>query len=163
MNILLIIGSNKKNGVTSELVNNEAKKVAKSGDKITTIYPSQMNINSCLGCDYCRKVEGCSQKDDMSKVFDEIYSADLIIMGTPIYFGEMSGQLKTLIDRLHPGYRKRGDSRFEGKKLIRVFAQGSKCERYKEYRQLNAENCFELMGFDIVKTVVAGTDGVVEE
>lgn len=159
MKIFAIVGSHKKNGATASAVKKEIDAVFQEGDEVKIIYPSAMNIHYCTGCDYCRKVEGCSQKDDMASVIQDIYDADLVIIGSPIYFGEISGQLKTLIDRLHPGYRKRGDSRFKGKKLIRVFTQGSPCERYGAYRDCNAENAFGLMEFDMVKTVVVGVDG----
>ncbi|NLA76136.1 MAG: flavodoxin family protein [Deltaproteobacteria bacterium] len=58
-------------------------------------------INFCIHCDYCvRKKEGCIHKDDMSELYPKLEWADAWILGSPVYQGAISGQLKTLLDRL---------------------------------------------------------------
>ncbi|HEY3316751.1 MAG TPA: flavodoxin family protein [Bacillota bacterium] len=62
-------------------------------------------INFCLHCDYCvRNKSHCLQKDDMSEILDKMAAADGFILGSPVYEGSMSGQLKTMLDRLRPTY-----------------------------------------------------------
>lgn len=57
-------------------------------------------INFCLHCDYCvRTKRGCVQKDDMSGFYPSMESADAWIVGTPVYQGSVSGQLKAVMDR----------------------------------------------------------------
>ena len=58
-------------------------------------------INFCIHCDYCvRKKQGCVHKDDMLELYPKLEWADAWILGSPVYQGSISGQLKTVLDRL---------------------------------------------------------------
>ena len=58
------------------------------------------NISFCRHCDYCiQEKKGCIQKDDMLKAYGKMEKADAFIIGTPVYNGSISGQLKTFFDR----------------------------------------------------------------
>jgi multimeric flavodoxin WrbA len=57
-------------------------------------------IKFCLHCDYCiREKKGCISKDDMEDVYSILEEAKFILFGTPIFQGNLSGQLKTVMDR----------------------------------------------------------------
>ncbi len=57
-------------------------------------------INFCLHCDYCvRTKNGCVQKDDMEKLYPKLEWADAWILGSPVYQGQVNGQLKAILDR----------------------------------------------------------------
>jgi len=57
-------------------------------------------INFCLHCDYCvREKKGCVNKDDMEKLYIKLEEAKFLLFGTPIFQGNLSGQLKTVMDR----------------------------------------------------------------
>ncbi|MBU7013464.1 MAG: flavodoxin family protein [Theionarchaea archaeon] len=57
-------------------------------------------LNFCIHCDYCvKKREGCCFKDDMEEVYASLEWADALIVGTPVYQGTVSGQMKVLMDR----------------------------------------------------------------
>jgi len=57
-------------------------------------------INFCLHCDYCiREKQGCISKDDMEELYSKLESARFYLVGTPIFVGTLSGQLKTVLDR----------------------------------------------------------------
>ncbi|MFX0000300.1 MAG: flavodoxin family protein [Candidatus Hodarchaeota archaeon] len=57
-------------------------------------------INFCLHCDYCiREKKGCVNKDDMEDLYSKFEEAKFILLGTPIFQGNLSGQLKTVMDR----------------------------------------------------------------
>ncbi|MBW9221237.1 flavodoxin family protein [Methanothermococcus sp. SCGC AD-155-M21] len=61
---------------------------------------ARKEIKFCMHCDYCiRKKEGCIHKDDLNEVYDNLIWADGIIIGSPMYQGNITGQLKTLMDR----------------------------------------------------------------
>ena len=57
-------------------------------------------INFCLHCDYCiREKKGCVNKDDMEDLYSKLEEAKFYLYGTPIFQGNLSGQLKTVMDR----------------------------------------------------------------
>lgn len=61
-------------------------------------------IKFCIGCLACQKTQRCIQKDDAVSIADKVLEADTLVFVTPIYYYEMSGQMKTLLDRLNPLY-----------------------------------------------------------
>lgn len=57
-------------------------------------------IKFCIHCDYCiREKKGCVHKDDMQELYPKLESAKFLLLGTPIFQGTLSGQLKTIMDR----------------------------------------------------------------
>ncbi|MBY9004438.1 MAG: flavodoxin family protein [Candidatus Lokiarchaeota archaeon] len=57
-------------------------------------------INFCVNCDYCiREKKGCINKDDMEDLYSKLEAAKFLLIGTPIFQGNLSGQLKTVMDR----------------------------------------------------------------
>jgi Multimeric flavodoxin WrbA len=56
----------------------------------------------CLGCFACQKTGKCVIKDDMNEIVPKMEHADVLVFATPIYYYEMSGQMKTLLDRANP-------------------------------------------------------------
>jgi multimeric flavodoxin WrbA len=58
------------------------------------------DIKFCIHCDYCiREKKGCIHKDDMQELYPKLESAKFLLFGTPVFQGNLSGQLKTIIDR----------------------------------------------------------------
>ena len=62
------------------------------------------DIKFCIGCLACQKTLKCVLKDDVAKIAEKVKNADTLVFVTPIYYYEMSGQMKTLLDRLNPLY-----------------------------------------------------------
>ena len=57
-------------------------------------------LNFCIHCDYCvREKKGCTHKDDMNELYPKLLKADAYIIGSPVYQGTISGQLKVILDR----------------------------------------------------------------
>jgi len=57
-------------------------------------------IKFCLHCDYCiREKKGCVNKDDMEELYNKLEVAKFLLLGTPVFQGNLSGQLKTVMDR----------------------------------------------------------------
>lgn len=159
MNILTIIGSNNKNGKTAIAVKEELERYKDEVNEINLFFANELHVNYCTGCGYCRQVEECSQKDDMDMILKKLHEADLVIIGSPIYYGALSAQLKVICDRLHPAYRGKGISTLKDTKLILVFTQDSSKEAYEDFRKVNEKYLFDFMGFDLLKTIVVGKDG----
>ena len=57
-------------------------------------------IKFCVHCDYCmREKKGCMHVDNMTELYPIIEKAKFLLLGTPVFQGTLSGQLKTIMDR----------------------------------------------------------------
>ena len=102
MKALCIIGSPKTNGSTTLLVDRVIEGMKSQQIKVSRYFLDEMNINYCKGCEKCEIDRKCVQKDDMNILVDEIYESDIIILASPSYWGDVTGQMKTFIDRSLP-------------------------------------------------------------
>lgn len=100
--IVILNGSPRQNGNTSELVKAFTKGALSTGNEVITFHLDSMNIHGCKGCfgGHSNKECPCVQKDDMVKIYPVIKEAGVIILASPLYYWNMSGQLRTTIDRL---------------------------------------------------------------
>lgn len=98
-NILIISSSPRKNGNSDTLCNEFAKGAKESGNNVEKIFLADKKINFCTACENCYNIGKCVQKDDANDIIEKIIKSDIIVLSTPTYFYNMSGQLKTLIDR----------------------------------------------------------------
>lgn len=99
MKVLGICGSPKAGG-TDYAVNYALNILAEKGYETRYFSVRAKDIRFCIHCDYCvRKKEGCIHKDSLQEFYDAIIWADGVIIGTPVYQGTLSGQVKTLMDR----------------------------------------------------------------
>lgn len=98
---VLGISGSPRVGATDFIVNfalEQLKKKANFETKYFTV--AKKKINFCIHCDYCVKnKKGCVQKDDMNELYPLLESADGILIGTPIYQGTVSAQIKAVLDR----------------------------------------------------------------
>ena len=82
----------------------EGAKVA--GNEVEFISLRGKEIKFCIGCLSCQKTGACVFKDDVPAIMDKVLNSDVVCWATPIYYYEMSGQMKTLIDRMNAMYPK---------------------------------------------------------
>ena len=125
MNVLIINGSPRKNGLISQMLGIMQDEAEQKGDKVQTVFTNDLNIKPCVGCMACRTKGKCSMSDDDSqRVLKMMQDADAMIMGAPCYWGNIPGQMKVLFDRIVYGMM-RDTPRFpeplmKGKKCILV-------------------------------------------
>jgi len=99
MKVFGISGSPRLQG-THYLVNYALEYLREKGCEVRYFSVFRKDIKFCIHCDYCvKKREGCIHKDDLGEFYENLQWADGVIMGTPVYQGNISGQLKTLMDR----------------------------------------------------------------
>lgn len=101
MKIVIINGSPRKNGLTAEILHKMADRLSENGADTEFFNISDMNIAPCRGCCSCYKTGRCFIEDDGERLSDKIAAADGIIIGSPTYASNVSGQLKQFIDRGH--------------------------------------------------------------
>ena len=102
MKITVLNGSPRRNGNTEIMVNEFVRGAGEAGHETTVIYLAGKKINGCLGCQYCFVHDGvCVQKDDMADVLKVLDETDLVVFASPIYWFDITGQLKCTIDRMY--------------------------------------------------------------
>jgi len=102
MNIVVLSGSPRKGANTDTMVEAFAETAREGGNTVEVIRVAGKKIAGCLGCQYCFAHEGtCVQKDDMAGVIESLKDADMVVFASPIYWFDITAQLKTVIDRLY--------------------------------------------------------------
>ena len=92
-----------------------------AGHTVKLISLRGKDIKFCIGCLSCQRIGACVFKDDVPAIMESVLNADVVCWATPIYYYEMSGQMKTLIDRMNAMYPK--DYRFRDIYLLTTAAE----------------------------------------
>lgn len=100
MKKVLIISTSLRNNANSEILAKEVEKGAtEAGHIVNFVSLKDKDIKFCKGCLACQKLSKCVINDDANEITLKMKESDVIVWATPIYYYEMSGQMKTLIDR----------------------------------------------------------------
>lgn len=99
MKIVAIVGSPRSKGNTSYLTEQALDEAAKHGCETEKIILCQHRVNPCLGHKDCSRRKACQQKDDAPWILEKFASADGVILATPVFYFNVSAQMKALIDR----------------------------------------------------------------
>jgi multimeric flavodoxin WrbA len=100
--IIIVNGSPRKEGTVSKLLKNIADGLPEEAE-IHWYTIADMKIAPCRGCMNCRQGGVCILPADDAHIFAaDIHTCDSLIVGTPVYWGNMNGQLKMLFDRIVP-------------------------------------------------------------
>ena len=113
-----------------------------AGHEVEQISLKGKEIRFCIGCLVCQKTQKCIQKDDAVWIAEKVKGADTLVFVTPIYYYEMSGQMKTLLDRMNPLYS--SDYRFRRVYMLSVAAEDEETTPEKAVNGLQGwVDCFE--------------------
>lgn len=100
--VLIISSSLRKNGNSEALADAFLKGTVDGGNTAEKICLYGKTIGFCKGCLACQKTKRCVIRDDADAIAQQMLTADVLVFATPIYYYEMSGQLKTMLDRANP-------------------------------------------------------------
>lgn len=103
-NVLIISSSLRRNSNSAILAHEFEKGAKQAGHNVEFVSLLDKEINFCRGCLACVKTHVCITKDDSNAIVEQMRNADVIVFATPIYYYQMSGQLKTLLDRANSLY-----------------------------------------------------------
>ena len=102
MNVLIVNASPRKNGITTSLLA-EAEAEIGSSHRAEVVRIQDLTIRPCTGCLKCRPDKACVlPRDDAHVLAEKIKKSDLLILGSPVYWGNMPGTLKIFFDRNVP-------------------------------------------------------------
>lgn len=123
MKKVLIISTSIRAGSNSEALAHAFEKGAvEAGNDVEFVSLKDKQIAFCKGCLACQKIGKCVIVDDANAIADKMCAAEVIVWVTPIYYYEMSGQMKTLIDRANSLYSR--DYKFRDVYLLMTAAEG---------------------------------------
>lgn len=100
--IVILNGSPRRNGNTAGLIKEFTRGAQEAGNTVTEFFLDGMNINGCKGCfgGHSSQECPCVQKDDMNQIYPAVKDCDVVVLATPLYYWNMSGQIRTAVDRL---------------------------------------------------------------
>lgn len=102
--VLILSTSPRKGGNSDTLAEEFARGAREAGHQVEKIELYNKAIGFCRGCLACQKTRRCVIHDDADMIAQKMLTADVLVFATPIYFYEMCGQMKTLLDRSNPLY-----------------------------------------------------------
>ena len=105
MKAIAINGSPRKNWNTATLLKKSLEGAASIGAKTELIHLYDLDFKGCCSCFACKKLESelngyCTMKDDLTEVLKIVLSSDILIIGSPIYLGNITGEMKSFMERL---------------------------------------------------------------
>ena len=150
MKKVIVISTSLRRGSNSDMLADQFVEGAKSaGNEVEKISLVGKNIQFCKGCLGCQKLGRCVINDDVNDIMAKVLKADVVCWATPIYYYEMSGQMKTLLDRMNPLYP--SDYKFRKVYMLSVAAEDEDYVPEKAVSGLQGwVDCFE-------KAELAGT------
>ena len=102
MNIIIINGSPRRNGITAQILKEFNSQLSGFKNVDIDYYDiSDLNITPCKGCQNCYRKGECFIKDDAEILSLKLAQTDGIVIGTPNYVSNLSGELKIFVDRGH--------------------------------------------------------------
>ena len=103
--VLAINGSPRTKCNTSTLLNNALEGAASRGAETELVHLYELNFKGCISCFACKLKNGesygrCAVNDDLTPILKKAEEADAIILGSPIYLGTATGEMRSLMERL---------------------------------------------------------------
>lgn len=132
MRIVCLLGSPREKGNSSTIANRFCDTAEKLGAEIQTFPLNKLEYKGCQGCMACKtKLDRCALEDDLTAVLEAVRETDVLVLATPIYFWDVTSQLKAFLDRTYsylvPDFLTNPNrSRLApGKKLVFIQVQGN--------------------------------------
>jgi multimeric flavodoxin WrbA len=103
--VIAINGSPRKMWNTAMLLGHALEGAASLGKETDLVHLYDLDFKGCRSCFACKQKEGksygrCAACDDLTPVLDRIFHADALILGSPIYFGTVTGEMRSFMERL---------------------------------------------------------------
>ncbi len=112
MQALAICGSPRRGGNTEILLRRILRGLDARGAETQFLHLRELDIRPCVACGACRRARepACQQQgDDFAEVFEAMRAADILVVGSPVYFGSATPELMALLDRAGFVARGHGD------------------------------------------------------
>ncbi len=123
MKRVIVISTSLRAGSNSDMLADKfVEGVRTTGHEVEKVSLRGKRLEFCKGCMGCQKLGRCVIDDDANDIMRKVLNADVVCWATPIYYYEMSGQMKVLIDRMNAMYSL--DYKFRDVYMITTAAEG---------------------------------------
>lgn len=136
MKIVSVLGSPRENANSSMIANRFCATAQKYGAETKDFVLNDLEYRGCQGCMACKtKLDRCALEDDLTEVLEAVRETDVLVLASPVYYWDVSGQLKCFLDRtfsyLVPDFiTSPVKSRLiPGKKLVMILTQNNPDEQ----------------------------------
>lgn len=159
MKVLTLLASPRPKGISASIAQRFTDTAAALGADIDTISLDRLTFRGCRGCYACKgKSQRCILLDELTPVLAAVEAADILVLATPVYFGDVTAPMKAFLDRcyafLAPTYMSGGPrGRFSGKKLVFISTQGHPDPEFFGDIFPRVSGFLEWMGFDEARLV----------
>lgn len=142
MKLIAINGSPRKNWNTDTLLKEVIKGAEENGAEAKLIYLNNLNYKGCISCMACKLKDGkkpgrCNLNDDLTEVLDKIHEADALVIGSPIYWYDVTGLTRSFIERLlfqYLNYDNPTKPHSTPKKTAMIYTMNMAEQLHKEYK-----------------------------
>ena len=140
MKVILINGSPRQNGNTMKLLNKAAEGAISVGAETEIVPLYKLNYKGCSSCFACKRknspfVGHCAMRDDLSPVLEKVITSDVLILGSPIYLGDITSEMRSFLERfvfMNLSYDKDKITNFKGNLSVGfIYSMGIPQERIK--------------------------------
>jgi len=97
--VVAVVGSPRPHGNIAVLVDVVLEELARRGIRVEKVMLGERRVAGCLGHDDCAERRACALGDDAADILDVVYAADGLILASPVYYENVSAQMKAFMDR----------------------------------------------------------------
>lgn len=103
--VVAVNGSPRKNWNTATLLGQALEGAVSRGAATRLVHLYDLNYKGCISCFACKLKDGpgygsCAVRDGLTPLLDTVAAADALILGSPVYFGSVSGEMRSFMERL---------------------------------------------------------------
>ena len=147
---VLILSTSLRLGSNSDLLAQQFAQGARdAGHQVELISLHGKDLRFCNGCMACLKAPRCVIRDDANDIVEKMGAAEVLCFATPVYYYELSGQMKTLLDRANPLYS--ADYQFRDVYLLTASAEVRARRRYEELARKGMPEPYEKVLEELIR------------
>jgi multimeric flavodoxin WrbA len=165
MKVTCLYGSPRSNGNSAQIAKKFIQEAENLGAEVTQFTLNTLNFKGCQGCYVCKtKQDHCTLNDDLKPVLESVKETDILVIATPVYYSDITSQLKAFIDRTYSfveaDYMTNPNaSRLDkGKKLVFIQTQEAGKESFGDIFT-KYSLYFQFYGFEECKFIQVGSVG----
>lgn len=122
MNVIAVNGSPRKEWNTATLLRHALEGAESVGARTKLVHLYDLEYQGCTSCFSCKRKSNtcnglCAMRDDLTELLEDVIESDVLLLGSPIYFGEVTGETRSFLERLlfpNISYDEFGVSTFPG-------------------------------------------------